>query len=110
MTSMTDPRGSPQNRGGGILAAAWLLVIALFAGMGAWVFAVTRGVDAPPPARTVAAATLALPAAKPQPTPTAATAPSVAQTAPAVAPSSPVAAKPPVVAAKPDPAPVFQSP
>ncbi|MFY7777230.1 MAG: divergent polysaccharide deacetylase family protein [Elstera sp.] len=110
MTSMTDPRGSPQNRGGGILAAAWLLVIALFAGMGAWVFAVTRGVDAPPPAQSVAAATLALPAAKPQPTPTAQTAPSVAQTAPAVAPSSPVAAKPPVVAAKPDPAPVLQSP
>lgn len=100
MTSMTDPRGAPpQNRGGGILAAAWLLLIALFAGMGAWVFAITRGVDAPPPARTVAAATLALPAAKPQSAP-------VAQAAPSAALSSPVAAKPAAVAAKPEPAPV----
>lgn len=65
MTSMTSSRGAmPPNRGGGILAAAWLLLIALFAGVGAWVFAVTRGVEVPVAPKALPTATLSLPPAK----------------------------------------------
>jgi uncharacterized protein len=107
MTSMTDPRGAPpQNRGGGILAAAWLLLIALFAGMGAWVFAVTRDAPVLPRPRDVPVATLMLPAAKSQPAPAATparTPAAVAQAAPTPQPTpTPAQAAPaPLLAALP---------
>ncbi len=95
MTSMTDPRDAPQNRGGGILAAAWLLLIALFAGMGAWVFAVTRDAPEPSRPRDVPVATLTLPAAKPQPAPAAIPQAEPVQAAPISPPAQPVPVSPP---------------
>lgn len=108
MSSMSHPSGTaPQNRGGGILAAAWLLLIALFAGVAAWVFAVTRGAEVPAPLKPLASATVSLMPAKP------AAAPSVSDALAAV--SAPTPAKPatapkaeptkPAAAAKPAPTP-----
>ncbi len=112
MSSMTSSRGAmPPNRGGGILAAAWLLLIALFAGVGAWVFAVTRGVDAPVAPKPLPMATLSLPPAKPAAppsiadtmaaiteTPKAVTAPKPATPGTGTAPAAPPSASPPPAA------------
>lgn len=93
MSSMSHPSGvAPQNRGGGILAAAWLLLIALFAGVAAWVFAVTRGAEVPASLKPLASATVSLMPAKPTATAPAAPPPKLetVKPAPATATPSPV--------------------
>lgn len=90
MSSMSHPSGTaPQNRGGGILAAAWLLLIALFAGVAAWVFAVTRGAEVPAALKPLASATVSLMPAKPAAAPMA---PAKIAEAPKVEPAKPAAA------------------
>lgn len=117
MSSMSHPSGAaPQNRGGGILAAAWLLLIALFAGVAAWVFAVTRGAEVPAPLKPLASATVTLAPAKPvAPAPVAAApkaeavkpAPTTATPAPMPTPAPAMVSPPASVAVLPPPAPAL---